>query len=197
MSRNDAPLELPELPAGARYHFVGRRRHVVFATRADKIKYMHEAAIRDAEDPIVLSWAGQFSPLPRPACERAILQFAQLAIRYERDPSWYDAQGKRHGVEVLDSPGVVVHRGFGDCDAKERFFRALCLACDVPAEIDPVLIGEYGFPHVRSKVWYTAAELRDWYEIDTDAPRWLVADPTIVNSTIGRLPRHALTSLPL
>jgi hypothetical protein len=109
-------------------------------------------------------------PLPRPARERAILRFAQLAIRYERDPSWYDATGKRHGVEVLDSPAVVVHCGFADCDAKERFFRALCLACEVPADIDPVLIGENGFPHVRSKVWYAAPELRRWYAIDARAP---------------------------
>jgi hypothetical protein len=187
----------PTLPAGTRYLLVGVRRHVVFPTRADKVRYMREAGIRDARDPIVLSWANQFSPLPRPAREGAILRFAQLAIRYERDPSWYDAEGKRHGVEVLDSPAVVVHRGFADCDAKERFFRALCLACDVPAEMDPVLVGENAFPHVRSKVWYAAPELRRWYAIDADAPRWLVADPTIVNSTIGRLPRHALTSMPL
>lgn len=187
----------PTLPDGTRYLFAGIRRHIVFPTRADKVRYMRDAGIRDARDRTVLSWATQFSPLPRPARERAILRFAQLAIRYERDPSWYDAGGKRHGVEVLDSPGVVVQRGFADCDAKERFFRALCLACRVPAEIDPVLVGENGFPHVRSKVWYTAAELRCWYAIDANASQWLVADPTIVNSTIGHLPRHALTSIPL
>jgi hypothetical protein len=138
---------------------------------------MRGAGIRDARDPIVLSWAHQFWTLPRPARERAILRFAQLAIRYERDPSWYDAEGKRHGVEVFDSPGVVVHRGFADCDAKERFFRALCLACDVPTEIDSVLVGTKGFPHVRSKVWYAAPECRRWYAVDADASGWLVADP--------------------
>jgi hypothetical protein len=185
----------PALPPGARYLHIGVRRHVVFPTRADKVRYMREAGIRDARDPIVLSWTNQFWPLPRPARERAILRFAQIAIRYERDPSWYDAEGKRHGVEVLDSPAVVVHRGFADCDAKERFFRALCLACDVPAEMDPVLVGTNAFPHVRSKVWYAAPELRRWYAIDADAPGWLVADPTIVNSTIGHLPRHAVTSM--
>jgi hypothetical protein len=186
----------PALPAGTRYLLVGVRRHVIFPTRADKVAYMREAGIRDARDPIVLSWAEQFK-LPRPACERAILRFAQLAIRYEHDPSWYDARGKRHGVEVLDSPAVVVHRGFADCDAKERLLRALGLACEVPVEIDPVLVGDNGFPHVRSKVWYTVPELRRWYGINANAPRWLVADPTIVNSTIGNLPRHALTSIPL
>jgi hypothetical protein len=192
MDRGDS-----KLPDGTRYLVVGVRRHVVFPTRADKIRYMREAGIRDARHATVLSWAGQYRPLPRPARERAILRFAQLAIRYERDPSWFDAKGKRHGVEVLDSPAVVVQRGFGDCDAKERFFRALCLACDVPAEIDPVLVGDNGFPHVRSKVWYEADELRCWYAIDADAPKWLVADPTVVNSTIGVLPRRALTAMPL
>jgi hypothetical protein len=36
-----------------------------------------------------------------------------------------------------------------------------------------------------------------WYVIDADAPGWLVADPTIVNSTIGHLPRRVLTAIPL
>lgn len=58
----------------------------------------------------------------------------------------------------------------GGCDAKERFFRALCLACEIAAEIDPVLVGANDFPHLRSKVWYAAPELRRWWAIDADAP---------------------------
>ena len=68
---------------------------------------------------------------------------------------------------------------------------------EVPVEIDPVLVGEDEFPHVRSKVWYAAEELRGWYGIEPEAAGWLVADPTIVNSTIGHLPRRALTAVPL
>ena len=33
--------------------------------------------------------------------------------------------------------------------------------------------------------------------INANAPRWLVAHPTVVNMTIGHLPRRALTSIPL
>lgn len=187
----------PALPVGTRYLVGGTQRRVVFPTRADKVQYMREAGIRDAASPVVVSWARQFEGLPRPARERAILRFAQVAIRYERDPAWYDARGRRHGVEVLESPGVVAQRGFGDCDAKERFFRAICIACEVPAEIDPVLVGEDEFPHVRSKVWYEAGELRGWYGLEADEPGWLVADPTIVNSSIGRLPQRVMTGVVL
>jgi transglutaminase-like putative cysteine protease len=145
---------------------------------------MADAARHDAHDPAVLAWARAFAGLPRPGREEAILRFVQRCIRYERDPAWYDREGHRHGIEVLDSSAVALQRGYGDCDVKARLFVALCLATGVQAEIDPVFRGENGFPHVRARV------------LAPDGGRWQTADPTIVNSTIGKLPRHPLTALP-
>jgi len=177
------PVMGPTLPAGAAYGWRGAARWINFADREAKAAYMAEAARHDAEDPAVLRWASAFRGLPRPEREEAVLRFAQRCIRYERDPAWFDDHGTRHGIELLDSSAVGLHRGFGDCDLKARVFVALCLAVDVPAEIEPVFRGENGFPHVRARV---RAQSGDWE----------TADPTIVNSTIGKLPRHALTALP-
>ncbi len=103
---------------------------------------MSKAARHDAEDPILLGWARQFLPLPRDQRAGAILRFVQRCIRYERDPAWFDDQGNRHGIELLDSAAVGLHRAYGDCDLKARVFVALCLACGVKADIEPVFTGK-------------------------------------------------------
>ena len=172
------------LPHGSTYGWRGAGRWISFANREAKAAYMADAARHDAHDPAVLAWARAFAGLPRPHREEAILRFAQRCIRYERDPAWYDREGQRHGIELLDSSAVALQRGYGDCDVKARLFVALCLATGVPAEIEPVFQGENGFPHVRARV------------LRPDGRRWQTADPTIVNSTIGKLPRHPLTAFP-
>jgi hypothetical protein len=181
---NGHPAVGPTLPVGAAYGWRGAARWINFADREAKAAYMADAARHDAKDPAVLQWANAFLELPRPDREQAILRFVQRCIRYERDPAWFDDQGNRHGIELLDSSAVGLHRGFGDCDLKSRLFVALCLAVGVPAEIEPVFRGDNGFPHVRARV-------------RAQGGSWETADPTIVNSTIGKLPRHALTVLPL
>jgi transglutaminase-like putative cysteine protease len=174
----------PPLPPGSAYGWRGAARWINFANREAKAAYMADAAGHDAHDPAVVAWARAFVGLPRPAREEAILRFAQRCLRYERDPAWFDPGGHRHGIEVLDSSAVALQRGYGDCDVKARLFVALCLATGVPAEIEPVFRGENGFPHVRARVR------------TPDGRRWQTADPTIVNSTIGKLPRHPLTAFP-
>ena len=159
-----------------------------FADREAKAKYMSKAARHDAEDPILLGWARQFNRLPVDKRAAAILRFVQRCIRYERDPAWFDRQGTRHGIELLDSAAVRINRGYGDCDLKARLFVALCIASGVVADIEPVFTGDTGFPHVRARV------LRETTE--TAGERWETADPTRVNSTIGHLPRKALTAFP-
>jgi hypothetical protein len=182
------PAHGPRLPPGSAYGWKGHARWVHFADREAKAKYMSEAARHDAEDPIIIGWARQFRPLPREQRAAAILSFVQRCIRYERDPAWFDDQGNRHGVELLDSAAVGLHRGYGDCDLKSRVFVSLCLACSVTADTDPVFTGKTGFPHVRARVLTESSE--------TAGERWETADPTIVNSTIGHLPRKALTAFP-
>jgi hypothetical protein len=174
----------PGLPPGAAYGWKGAARWITFKDREDKARYMADAARHDANDPVIRWWAQAFRSLPRPERERAILRFCQRCFRYERDPAWFDEDGTRHGIELLDSSAVGFLRGYGDCDLKARVFVALCLACDVPADIEPVFRGENGFPHVRARVLHPAGS------------RWETADPTVVNSTIGHLPQRPLTALP-
>jgi len=182
------PAHGPRLPPGSAYGWRANARWVNFPNREAKARYMAEAARHDAEDPIIVGWARQFRRLPVDERAAATLRFVQRCIRYERDPAWYDAKGTRHGIELLDSAAVGLHRGYGDCDLKARLFVALCLACGVVAEIEPVFKGENGFPHVRARVLTESSE--------TGGERWETADPTIVNSTIGHLPRKALTAFP-
>jgi hypothetical protein len=182
------PAHGPRLPPGSAYGWRANARWIHFADREAKAKYMSKAARHDAEDPILLGWARQFNRLPVDKRAAAILRFVQRCIRYERDPAWFDAHGTRHGIELLDSAAVGLHRGYGDCDLKARLFVALCLASGVTADIEPVFTGDTGFPHVRARVRSETAE--------TAGERWETADPTIVNSTIGHLPRKALTAFP-
>jgi hypothetical protein len=178
------PAMGPRLPRGSAYGWKGAARWICFKDREDKARYMEDAARHDALDPVIRWWACAFRGIPRPARERAILRFCQRCFRYERDPAWFDEEGTRHGIELLDSSAVGFLRGYGDCDLKARAFVALCLACEVPAAIEPVFRGENGFPHVRARV------------LGLDGRKWETADPTIVNSTIGSLPRRPLTALP-
>jgi hypothetical protein len=178
----EQPLYGPALPSGAARGWRGSARWITFKDREDKASYMADAARHDASDPAIKHWSEAFRALPRPDRERAILRFCQRCLRYERDPAWFDDHGARHGIELLDSSSVGLLRGYGDCDLKARVFVALCLASAVPAEIEPVFRGENGFPHVRARV------------LRPEQAVWETADPTIVNSEIGRLPSRPLTA---
>jgi transglutaminase-like putative cysteine protease len=144
---------------------------VGFATKEEKAEYMSREAIKDARLPRVQSWAKTFLRLSPAERAPAILQFVQYGIDYVRDP----------GEEVLENADVVLERGYGDCDAKERLFVALCNAVGIPAKGHPVFRGER-FPHILADVWV--------------GNQWTPADPTIQNSSIGHIPpaRAALTN---
>jgi hypothetical protein len=182
------PAHGPLLPEGTAYGWTATGRWAYFPDRDAKAAYMRAAAHHDALSPEVRSWAREFTPLSPEERAAAILRFCQEDIRYERDPATFDPDGTRHGIELLDSAPVGLFRAYGDCDLKARLFVALCLASGLVAEIDPVFRGAYGFPHVRAKV------LRGTGETSGAPQQWDVADPTIVNSTIGHLPDHPLTS---
>jgi hypothetical protein len=178
----------PALPDGAEFlapH--GGGVWVTFPGREAKAAYMAAAPARDARDPNVIKWVRQFTRLPPEQRAAAILRFCQLSVRYQRDPAWFDREGRRHGIEVLESSGVTLARGYGDCDAKTRLFLTLCLLCGVPARLAPVFTGEDGFPHVRAEVLQTT---------ETGGEAWEVADPSIVNSRIGHVPAHVQTHVP-
>ena len=140
-----------------------RVRVVDFPTGLAKAQYMKRASFDDAALASVQRWARVFRELPIDRRAPAILKFCQYALDYVRDP-------KR---EVLEDSAVTLNRGFGDCDAKSRVFIALCIACGIPARSFPVR-PEADFPHVLAEVFWRGA--------------WFRADPTILNSEIGRIP---------
>lgn len=148
---------------------------VDFASKEAKAAFMSEQAIHDAQLPEVQRWAGAFRTLPITERAPAILRFAQT-LEYVRDP----------GEEWLESADVTLSRGWGDCDAKERIFVALCVACGIPAVGVPVFRGEH-FPHVMAAAFVpvvSGARFYGW--------RWLPADPTIQNSTLGWIPPYRI-----
>jgi hypothetical protein len=182
------PAHGPSLPRGTSHGWRGHARWVTFPDREAKAAYMQAAAEDDRWDPVVISWAQQFLRLPIEERAPAILRFVQRCVRYERDPGTHDETGVRHGIELLDSSAAGFNRGYGDCDLKARMFVSLCLASERLAKIAPVFTGENGFPHVRAEVWVDGGE--------TAGAGWEVADPTIVNSEIGKIPPRPLTVFP-
>jgi transglutaminase-like putative cysteine protease len=144
-----------------------RVQKVAFSTGLDKAQYMKRASAQDVTLRPIQRWARIFRELPYEDRAPAILKFCQYALDYVRDP-------KR---EVLEDSAVTLLRGFGDCDAKSRVFIALCLACDVPARSYPVR-PEADFPHVLAEVFWRG--------------NWQKADPTILNSEIGRIPSASM-----
>ena len=149
--------------------------HRHFKDNREKARYMTDEAIKDAQHPRVKQWAQEFHKLPAGAARAAaILRFCQYSIDYVRDP----------GEEVLESADVVLLRGYGDCDAKQRVFVALCTACGLASRALPVFRGLNAerFPHVLAEVLLDG--------------RWYRADPTILNSLINVIPSasHAITN---
>ena len=136
---------------------------VDFPTGLAKAQYMKRASHDDAMLTSVQRWARVFRELSVDDRAPAILKFCQYALDYVRDP-------KR---EVLEDSTVTLSRGFGDCDAKSRVFIALCIASGIPARSFPVR-PEVDFPHVLAEVYWRGA--------------WRRADPTVLNSEIGRIP---------
>ena len=136
---------------------------VDFPSNLAKARYMAAGSVSDLRLREVQRWAAVFQKLPLEQRPAAILKFCQYAIDYVRDP-------KR---EVLEDSAVTLFRGFGDCDAKTRVFVTLCRACGIPAREKPVR-PEQDFPHILAEVFVNG--------------RWQSADPTILNSTIGRIP---------
>lgn len=140
-----------------------RHRVIEFDSNLAKARYMALGSIEDVHLPEVQRWAAVFNRLPMGERPAAILKFCQYAIDYVRDP-------KR---EVLEDASVTLCRGFGDCDAKTRVFVALCRACGIRAREHPVR-PDQDFPHIFAEVFLRG--------------QWLPVDPTILNSSIGRIP---------
>lgn len=140
-----------------------RPRLIQFPSNLAKARFMAAGSVKDVELPEVKRWAAVFSQLPIQERPAAILKFCQYAIDYVRDPH----------REVLEDSAVTLLRGYGDCDAKARVFIALCRASGIPAREHPVR-PDQDFPHIFADVFVNG--------------QWQPVDPTILNSSIGRIP---------
>ncbi|MDC0740973.1 transglutaminase-like domain-containing protein [Polyangium mundeleinium] len=136
---------------------------VHFPSNLEKARFMAAGSVADLRLPEVQRWAAVFRKLPLVERPAAILKFCQYAIDYVRDPR----------REVLEDSAVTLLRGYGDCDAKARVFVALCRASGVPAREHCVRPAQ-DFPHILAEVWVNG--------------RWRRVDPTILNSSIDRIP---------
>ncbi|MDI1445937.1 transglutaminase domain-containing protein [Polyangium sp. 6x1] len=134
-----------------------------FPSNLAKARYMAAGSVSDLRLREVQRWAAVFQKLPLEQRPAAILKFCQYAIDYVRDPR----------REVLEDSAVTLMRGYGDCDAKARVFVTLCRACGVIAREKPVRPAE-DFPHILAEVYLGG--------------RWCAVDPTILNSSIDRIP---------
>jgi len=59
---------------------------------------------------------GDFQALPREYRAQAILRFCQNSMRYKQTSAWWDQDGNRPGIELLDSSSVGSFRGYGTAD---------------------------------------------------------------------------------
>ena len=140
---------------------------VEFPTNRAKANWMLTKSAEDVKLPEVQRWSQVFRNLPERERPAAILKFCQFGLQYVRDPR----------REVLEDSAVTLVRGWGDCDAKSRLFVALCRACGIPARGLPVRPDD-DFPHILAEVFING--------------QWTPADPTVLNSSIGRIPSPSM-----
>jgi hypothetical protein len=105
--------------------------------------------------------------------------FVNLALATARDCIVYQLDTDRVGREQIDGftdpQGRVIEpfaRGTDDCDAKARFFVALCLAVGVAAEMVPKWDGDR-LAHVYARAYYAGPDgpnsvlPLEWHPIET------------------------------
>jgi len=140
---------------------------VHFPSNLEKARYMAAGSVADLQLAEVQRWAAVFRRLPLAQRPAAILKFCQYSIDYVRDPR----------REVLEDSAVTLLRGYGDCDAKARLFVTLSRASGIQAREHCVRPAQ-DFPHILAEVCLNG--------------RWLRVDPTILNSSIGRIPPSSM-----
>lgn len=153
---------------------------VKFGTPEEKAAWLDVMASLDARIPIVRQMAGRVARGRDP--NRLDLVAADLqrlvrdGIRYVRDP----------GAEEFADSGVILRRGFGDCDDKARLFVALCRACGVTARTRPVFFGP-AFVHVQAETQYPGSERHP----EAQPGGWLVVELILRDVGVGDDPNAA------
>lgn len=142
-----------------------------------KWEFLRDAPKSDAETPEIKLYAQHLAAIAArsPWPEWCL---ASLALALARDCILYQLDSDRVGREQIDGytdpqgpADAPYRRGVDDCDAKARFFVAVCLAGAVPADMvprwkGPMLAHVYGSCWVRGphelvpRVWYAETIVR-------------------------------------
>lgn len=142
-------------------------RKLTFRDAVAKAEYLADRLHEDIRDPRVQAVAAYYLrafPDPRERCA-ALLRYVQFCIDYHNDPR----------VEILDSPGAAIDRGYADCDCKMRLFRALCHLAQIICGTVPVFGTSNPMPHIKDAVTFDPEQRPE---------SWILLDPTNQNSTL-------------
>lgn len=147
-----------------------------------KWEFLEKVPAQDAQD-------GELQSIAR--CLRVVASaspfpdwtFASLCLSLARDGIQYQTDTERVGREQIDgftdpyvSPLVPYRRGWDDCDAKARFFVALCLASGLRAE----MVGRWRggkLAHVYGRVYVKSPA--------EPLPRWHLAETILRRARLG------------
>lgn len=146
-----------------------------FRDPQSKAKYLDGIASLDTRLPQVrdcaLRLAKQGGVNDRAALARRVHRFVRDSIRYVRDVG---------GEEFADS-GVILGRGFDDCDGKSRLFVALCRTLGLESRIRPVFSSPRDFVHVQGEVRWPGSEREPLAE----PGGWMLAELILKDCDLG------------
>lgn len=141
----------------------------VFRDDAEKWQFLEAAPFADARDMRIVGAARGLR-----VAARSDLVFAHLAHALARDGIRYKTDMARVGREDIQDAGAVwtaYVRGVDDCDAKARFFCALCLAGELQARMVP--------RWENGALIHVSAEVRlagNWYPVELTVARARLGD---------------------
>lgn len=169
-----------------------RVREETFPNARAKAARLSALAWEDTRNPVIRpvldhvvrqlrSWAVRLPPGVYPSSGAAIAwtihNFVRDCIRYVRDP--IDPRTGRREEQFAD-PGVVLRRGYDDCDGKARLVVALALVAGLGARIRAVFrVGD--FVHVQAELRWPGS---DRYP-NAQPGGWVVSETILLGVPLG------------
>ncbi len=156
-----------------------KERTISFSSLEEKARWLDAAASLDANLKIVRDlaqrYAGAVNPNEHERLARGLHQFVRDGVRYVHDP----------GHEEFADSGVILRRGFDDCDGKARLFVALCRVVGLEARIRPVFRAHPNrFVHVQAEVrWPGSQSVKG-----AAADGWILAELILKGCELGQDP---------
>ncbi len=164
-------------------------RNIPFRGPVEKAKWLDSAASLDMASKYVRDFAKRFQNVqPAEARAREIQRWVRDHIRYSPDYSLL----KGEPAEEFADSGIVLRRGFDDCDGKARLFVCLCRLCGIEARIRPVFRKHpIDFVHVQAECRYPGSHS----DPRSKEGGWILCELILAGAEIGDnpddLPRDA------